>query len=486
MGQAKPSIPSSSEKLLGDLIALRKFGNLLLQETSSVDSTEIEKKVGEKTLQEQEQLVDKIFKQTLDDIINQTFNKIRAVLNPQVISVFLFSKDGCIEKYKTWGKDCDNQEIENGWLKDEKYERGQSFSGKATQGDPYGEPHFSNNLDTDIDKLLYGEYYQEKLGFLKCGISVPLDSYYRTFGTIEVLNKLDSKSQQADENSCYSQEEVFELTLIGGHLGKAISRVRKKQEEIVIAQITQILVNPNKYNYNNAAEIYQSIIKQLVSKLTPYKACILRFLEGDRLPVFETASTYDIKMTERRNEIRKIGEGMVGKVAETGQYMIKHIDENPDDFRNREWITKQKLKSFICFPLSIQGEVVGTLSLFTGYKHIFTSGDLDFVTNFSRLLAAYKIGLNEEIKVMKDHNNSEQYIEEQFTKFQAEITKLRQAYLNKYVWFEDGEVLDSDDDEITLIKRVYTDHPDKQSQPLFIEKVTDENLEPEIWCSRPL
>jgi hypothetical protein len=45
MEEAKPLISSSSEKLLRDLIELRKFGNELLQETSSVDSTEIEKKM---------------------------------------------------------------------------------------------------------------------------------------------------------------------------------------------------------------------------------------------------------------------------------------------------------------------------------------------------------------------------------------------------------------------------------------------------------
>ncbi len=172
-----------------NIIELRKFGNLLLEETSSVDYTEIEKKVINKKLEEKEELVKQIFQQTLDRIINKTFDKIRQTLNPQVISVFLFSKNGCIEKYKTWGKDRNNKDIENGWLKDERYNRGQSFSGKAAQGDPYGEPHFSNNLDeeTRIGKLSYGKHYEEKLGFLKCGISVPLDSNYRTFGTIEVL-----------------------------------------------------------------------------------------------------------------------------------------------------------------------------------------------------------------------------------------------------------------------------------------------------------
>lgn len=477
-----------SAQLLIHLIELRNFGNLLLEITSAVDSVEIEDKIKGKTLEEKENLVANIFRETLNSIIDKTFEKIKEILNPQVMSVFLFNKDDLLQKYKTHGKN-----IENDWLQDEKYRRGESFSGISAQGTPYGKPHFSNSLDKNIDKLTYGEAYAKKLGFLRCGISVPLDSSHRTFGTIEVINKLEHISQRPDKNLFYSDEDIFLLTIIGGHLARAISRIRDKQKERMIAEIThkitQILIQSDtqKHTSHEPPEIYQTIINQLVCQLTPYKACILRFLEGDTLPIFETASTDDIDMAPKKFQIRRIGEGMVGKVAQTGQYIVKYVDENPEEFKSRRWIISQKLKSFICFPLSIEGKVVGTLSLFTGYKHDFKGIDFDFLTNFSRLLAAYKVAISNNKNIEKhEPNDSKQYIENQTALFEKHLPHLREKYLNKYVWFHNGEVLESDDNEITLLKRVYHKYPEKESKPLFIEQVTEKDIEPEIWDYVPL
>lgn len=216
----------NSAKLLTHLIELRNFGNLLLDITSAVDNIEIENKIKGKTLEEQENLVANIFRETLHSIIDKTFEKIKEILNPQVMSVFLFNKDDLLQKYKTYGKN-----IENDWLKEEKYRRGESFSGIAARGKPYGKPYSSNSLDKEIDKLTYGKAYAKKLGFLRCGISVPLDSSHRTFGTIEVINKLEEISKKPDKNLFCSDEEIFLLTIIGGHLARAISRIRDKQKE---------------------------------------------------------------------------------------------------------------------------------------------------------------------------------------------------------------------------------------------------------------
>jgi hypothetical protein len=87
------------------------------------------------TLQEINEL--RIFGNTIlaytdvEDIIKDTFIKVREKIFPQVISIFLFSKEGYIERYKIYGKDKYENTINDSWLPKERYEPGMSFSGKA-------------------------------------------------------------------------------------------------------------------------------------------------------------------------------------------------------------------------------------------------------------------------------------------------------------------------------------------------------------------
>lgn len=477
---------------LSDITELRRFGHSLIEATSDINYIAAEEKIKSlknKEITEQENYIEDTYQKVLEKVVEKTFKRIQQKLNPQVVSLFLFSKEGYLERYRIEGKDINNRPLENTWLKTEsgpeKYEPGQSFSGRAALGKPYGEPYLRNDLHYIIDKLIYGDEYQKKLGFLKCGISVPLDSSHRTFGTLEVLNKLDPQSVLPNKNLEFSQEEVCWLTLLGGHLARAISRIRKKQEERILAKITCLLVDPRD-SRPSPQQVYKTITQLFVNPLTPYKACILRYLQDDTLFVKETASTEDINIKEKSNTVRRRGEGMTGKVCESGQYIIKHVDENPEEFFSRIWMKEQRLKSFICFPLSIQGEVVGTLSLFTRYKHQFNPSEIDFLTNVSYLLAAYMVGLKSAMPKKQHLIRAEnEYIEKQANLFKEKIAEFRSnpEYLGKYILFENGKVFDKDDNKLELLKRAYQE---TGPRPVFIEKVSKEEPEPEIWDALPL
>lgn len=131
----------------------------------------------------------------------------------------------------------------------------------------------------------------------------------------------------------------------------------------------------------------------------PYKACILRMEYCGALFPIEKACTDDINFDEKDEDIRGIGQGMgiVGEVLKNGTYIaVEEIEQNISKFISSRWIKSKKLKSFICFPLVIEGKVVGTLSLFTGYVHKFSDIDIDFLKNVSFLLAAYRVRIDQE------------------------------------------------------------------------------------------
>ncbi|MGB5770840.1 MAG: hypothetical protein WBM32_13385 [Crocosphaera sp.] len=114
-------------------------------------------------------------------------------LKVQVASLFLFSKDGTIKRVGINGIDKEGNWIDNSWFPDEQYAPGESFSGRAVPPydaeSGYGEPQYSNQLEQEYS-MINAYRYKGKLGELKCGISVPLNGSYRTFGTLEVLNKM--------------------------------------------------------------------------------------------------------------------------------------------------------------------------------------------------------------------------------------------------------------------------------------------------------
>ncbi|MCU0566794.1 MAG: GAF domain-containing protein, partial [Oculatellaceae cyanobacterium Prado106] len=199
---------------LQEITELRKFGNAILTFSS------------------------------IGQIVEATFAEIRRKLSPQVISIFLFSKNGQLERYKIDGRDRAGMAIDPAWLADEKYSPGESFSGKAAYGKPYGEPYWSNQLNEEVNDFAYGHEYTEKLGFLRSGISVPLNGTRRTFGTLEVINRINPKAEQADPDLIYSDSDVCWLTIVGAHVSAAISRLRKKDEDKIFATISRVLADP--------------------------------------------------------------------------------------------------------------------------------------------------------------------------------------------------------------------------------------------------
>ncbi|NEP18707.1 MAG: GAF domain-containing protein [Leptolyngbya sp. SIO4C1] len=228
---------------------------------------------------------------------------------------------------------------------------------------------------------------------------MPLNGTRKTFGTIEVINRKNLETGCPDSKLMFTESDLCWLTIVGAHVSAAISRLRKIDEDKIFAAISRELADPENEGHR-VRSVYQTIADKLVAPLMPYKVCIVRlaFDEQSLMVTDKSHAEGERGWGGRQDELRRKGEGIVGKVFETGKYItVEDIDSVVEKFNNDKWIEEQGLKSFICFPLVILGEVIGTLSLFTGYKHKFSKTDITFLKNVSFLLAAFKIR-SEKIK----------------------------------------------------------------------------------------
>jgi hypothetical protein len=72
------------------------------------------------------------------------------------------------------------------------------------------------------------------------------------------------------------------------------------------------------------------------------------------------------------------------------------------------------------------------------------------------------------------------YMERQAEQYEEMRSHLIEQYTNQYIWFENGQVLDSDPDHATLVIRAYGDN---EPRPLFIKKVLP--IEPQLQVRSP-
>jgi signal transduction histidine kinase len=347
---------------------------------------------------------------SIDEVVREALKQVSNKLNVQVASIFLFSKNGAIKRIGIKGIDRDGNPLDNTWFPDEKYEPGASFSGKAIPNSEsksgFGEPQWSNNLLTDfvMDEKTK-DLYLEKLGDLRGGISVPLNGRYRTFGTLEVLNKID-KSE-------FSSDDVYWLTIIGTSVANFISDFRRRKELDVFTEMTQklIAVEATERNFD-LQEVYDFVVKKITEDYTPYKACILRIAnENEDLEFKARHGTQDISWQEQRLDVpKKAGSGIVTEVYKTQEpIFIEDVNSNLEKFHNKKWIKLNNLKSYTCIPLLVMGKVFGTISVFIGYRHKFSTNHEYFLKNIAFLTAAIVARvrlINELRKVRQERDES--------------------------------------------------------------------------------
>jgi signal transduction histidine kinase len=209
-----------------------------------------------------------------------------------------------------------------------------------------------------------------------------------------VINKVDQTSKII-RSGLFSQSEIVWLGLIGVAAAGAITGLRAQDELALLRHISQVITTPFGED-SDPKSTYEAVAEALTSSFTSYKGCVIR--TGPSLESLEVVARGGDQVSwEERVEGPRTEQAMVARVFSSAQRELVHdIDLRLDDFVNREWILANCFKSFGCFPLATKDQVLGTLSLFIGYRHSFDDTELAFVESVASLLASFTDGLYRE------------------------------------------------------------------------------------------
>jgi hypothetical protein len=327
----------------------------------------------------------------LTDVVQVALKQVLKHLNSQVTSLFLLNKDGVLTRVGMEGIDKDGNAIINDqWLPEEQYEPGESFSGRAVPpvGDDsvYGSPHYSNNLNNNYKGMKYGAEYLDKLGDLKSGISVPLNGFHRTFGTLEVFNKQGSGE--------FTPDDVYRLMLIGNLVANHVSHYKREYRKYVNNQLTNWLFRVESEQID-LMEINIFLATALISETTPYKVCIIREIDEQGNLINLAREGTGVSWEGRKNGNVNVNEDdtVTAQVYKSKEpFYVNDIEDAIEkelyDFHNEHWYKLNNIKSMAVLPLLARGQIVGTITASTGYKHKFSQGNKTFLKNVASLLAS--------------------------------------------------------------------------------------------------
>jgi signal transduction histidine kinase len=350
----------------------------------------------------------------ISDVVQVALDQVRKHLNSQVASLFLLNKDGFLTRVGIKGTDGRNKPIDNRWLPKEQYKPGESFSGKAVppvgNDSIYGSPNYSNNLNNNYKGMKYGPDYLNKLRYLRSGISVPLNGFHRTFGSLEVLNKKG--------NDEFTPDDVYRLMLIGSLVADHVSHYKREYRKYVYNQLTDWLVRVESEQIDSK-EINTFLAKALISETTPYKVCIIRRVDdhGD-LQNLAKEKTEDISWEERNPELVNVNKNGTVTAQVFRSKKPSYIDDIEDaiekniyKFHNENWYKLSNIKSIAVLPLLASGQMVGTITVSTGYKHKFSQGNKTFLKNIASLLASIIVikGYKEQLRATERELTEERH-----------------------------------------------------------------------------
>jgi signal transduction histidine kinase/signal transduction protein with GAF and PtsI domain len=367
---------------------------------------------------------------SLEEIYKRTTFTTRKKLNCRTSSIFLFTKEGKLERKHMDGFKKNIPLIDT-------YERGQSLVGKtAGKSNRFGKACICNNIENEPliqnDPIAkeYIKNYENTLKLeyginekVKHEITIPLNNIHRTFGIIRIINKLNPTTQRLSDVGFTELDKEW-LTLIASLVSTAVSNIKKQIKSNIINEINTLLA------IEDEKTVFNSIARLITKQISSYSGCIIRKLDEkskNLIIIGSSGVAADKKLLKLQ-----IGEGLVGNTFLSNQYVIiKNLKNDPRGFVHLEWAKSNNLISAIILPLKNVQKTInfGTISLYTKFEYTFDEDNIEFLENFANQIANIIQIIQEKrelklINIISEQINRENSIENIFKIAIRQIPKI--------------------------------------------------------------
>lgn len=162
-----------------------------------------------------------------------------------------------------------------------------------------------------------------------------------------------------------------------------------KQGKIYTSQAQQ-LEALSKISGAISSELYLEDILKLIVTVTAEvmnsKICSLMLFDKDKKEL-QVRATQAISEDYIKKPPIKLGEGIAGRVVQTGKPIIVKDVKKDERYVNQDIAKKEKLCSLLSIPLLIKGKVTGVLNLYTSKIHNFTASEVAVLTTVANQAA---------------------------------------------------------------------------------------------------
>jgi len=310
------------------------------------------KKMDEKMIQANEELkalnaIASIANQTLnlEMILEETIDKVLEVTECHAGGIYILNQATKELELKT----CRGLSSEA--VKEvDKLKLGEGFSGRIALN---GEPIMVEDITQDprLTRLIM------KKERVHSYLGVPLKSKGKILGTLFVITQKNRK---------YNLDEFELLLSIGNQIGMAVENAYLfKEAEQWIIQLEAIRNITNRLNKLNDVKTVASSVMEEIKKVIDFDNCRVFLLSENREELIPIAFGSEVKEYKGETEevLRlKIGEGITGWVAQTGEPQV--IDDGERHPRSRHISGSPYVdESMIVSPMIYEGEVRGVVTL---------------------------------------------------------------------------------------------------------------------------
>jgi len=165
-----------------------------------------------------------------------------------------------------------------------------------------------------------------------------------------------------------------------------------------------------------SSDLYLEDILRLIVVVTAEvmksKICSL-WLVDERDQALKIRATQAISEEYLKERSLKLGEGVVGYVAQENKPMMIYNVLKEPRYKEKELARREGLVSMLSVPMSVKDKIIGVINCYTSFPHKFTKSEVEVLTTVANqaAIAIENAGLIMKAKIIEDELISRKLVE---------------------------------------------------------------------------